>query len=647
MDNNFGILIKAILDSSSIGKADVAEVQKVIDRYSVNLTADLNKEELLKTVKRIVPEIEADLKRISNVDIKINDKQLITAVNQVIKNNQHLQQELDKTVQKASRIRLSVDDGSYLTKIDKLQANFEKYGLSVDEAKTKVTDLRNILSTMKSSSGEQLLSEADKFDSKMKAVKVQLDQTKLSYDKLVQPAPSDQIARTLNRTQDLLNKNTRATKEVRQEWETYVTQLKNGGSMSVGKLNEIKSALTSTESQMRSLGKLGKSLKDQFKESANSFTQWISVSSLIMGAVYKVKTAVSELKGINNILTEISKTSNLAKQDLKELGNESFGKASDYGKTASDYLANVQEMSQSGFYGEKGEKLAEQAILAQAAGDMVSDVAKKYIIATDAAYKYNGDAENINKVLDGQNSITNRNSVALTDMALAMSEAGTTAAAYRVDIEDLSAMIGTMEAVTKSGGSEVGNSIKSILINLQNITSSKIVDTLETANASMTELVDGTEKLRDPISILRDLASTFNSLDKADPLRAEILTNIGGKYQANKLSALLQNMDKFDKMLVDYSDGSGSAMEEAMKSANNWEGSLNKLRNTWTGTINNIADSDAIIVAINGLNGLLSVVKDLTSALGSFGTISTIAGGIFGAKNVGRAKCSLARICLQ
>mgnify|MGYP006990325884 CR=1 FL=1 len=49
-----------------------------------------------------------------------------------------------------------------------------------------------------------------------------------------------------------------------------------------------------------------------------------------------------------------------------------------------------------------------------------------------------------------------------------------------------------MEAVTKSGGSEVGNSIKSILINLQNVTSDKITDTLTKANASMTEFVDGT-----------------------------------------------------------------------------------------------------------------------------------------------------------
>lgn len=228
----------------------------------------------------------------------------------------------------------------------------------------------------------------------------------------------------------------------------------------------------------------------------------------------------------------------------------------------------------------------------------------------------------------------------MVDMAEAMSEAGTVAANYRVSIEDVSAMIGTMEAVTKSGGNEVGNSLKSILINLQNITSSKIVDTLDAANASMTEMVNGVEQLRDPISILRDLAATFTQLDEADPLRAEILTNIGGKYQANKLAALLSNMDMFDKMLVDYSEGSGSAMEEAQKSANNWSGSLNKLSNTWTSIVNNFVDSDMMIDGINAANSALETLDKLTSDidLTSLSTLGTILGGVLGAKNAGRAK---------
>ena len=242
---------------------------------------------------------------------------------------------------------------------------------------------------------------------------------------------------------------------------------------------------------------------------------------------------------------------------------------------------------------------------------------------------FNGRAEKINDVLNGQNSITNRNSVAMEDMAEAMTEAGTVASSYRVSIEDLSAMIGTIESVTKLGGSEVGNGLKSILINLQNVNSSKITGTLEKANASMTEMVNGTEQLRNPIAILKDLAKTFNELDESDPMRAEILTNIGGKYQATKLAALLQNQELFDKMLKDYSEGSGSAIEEAEKSANNLTGSLNKLDNTWTEFVNHLVQSDDIKNIVNWSNDALSLIDDITSHIGLLGVAIT-GSGIFG-----------------
>ena len=275
--------------------------------------------------------------------------------------------------------------------------------------------------------------------------------------------------------------------------------------------------------------------------------------------------------------------------------------------------------------------MAEVSLLAQSAGDMDAELANNYTLATNAAYKLNGEASKLIEILDGQNQITNTNSVAMQDMATAMSEAGTVASGYRVSVENLSAMIGTMEAVTKSGGSEVGNAIKAILINLQNVTSSNVVNTLDAANASMTEMVNGTKKLRDPISILRDLAKTFNKLDEDDPLRAEILTNIGQKYHANKLGALLQNMDMFDKMLTDYAEGEGSALEESNKSAENLTGTINKLHNSWTEFVNGIVSSDGLKTGVNVLNTLVSTAQ---KALDTFGLFPTIIGTIYTAKSM-------------
>ena len=49
----------------------------------------------------------------------------------------------------------------------------------------------------------------------------------------------------------------------------------------------------------------------------------------------------------------------------------------------------------------------------------------------------------------------------------------------------------------------------------------------------MTVMKDGIEQLRTPMEILKDLAKTYNELDEADPLKAQITTNIGGKHHAD------------------------------------------------------------------------------------------------------------------
>ena len=511
-------------------------------------------------------------------------------------------------------------------RLGKLKANASGF----DQMKQTIVNLDNAIAKV----GDK--SSLDNFINQLKTAETQLSRVKAETRNMATEQQRLSLANTIEAWNQ---KNTAATKSVRAENDRYVASLRDlNTAMTKIDFNRINTGFKKNENSMRALNRLGASLKDQMKQAANSFTQWISVSSAIMGVVYSTKEAVQELKEVDNILTEISKTSDMTSQELEKLGMSSYSSASKYGRTATDYLTGVQEMSRSGFYGEKGTAMAEQSLLAQSAGDMTSELANSYILATNAAYKFNGEASKINAVLDGQNSITNKNSVAMADMATAMTKAGTVASSYNVSIEDLSAMIGTMESVTKLGGEEVGTGIKSILINLQNISSSKITGTLDKANASMTEMKNGIEQLRNPIEILRDLAKTFNDLDEKDPLRAEILTNIGGKYQATKLAALLQNMDMFDKMLVDYSQGSGSAMEEASKSANNLQGRLNALSNSWTEFVNSVVQSDTLKTGVNILNELVQGVTKLTSSLGSLGTIGLGAGLLASFKGAGRVK---------
>lgn len=216
----------------------------------------------------------------------------------------------------------------------------------------------------------------------------------------------------------------------------------------------------------------------------------------------------------------------------------------------------------------------------------------------------------------------------MKDMSEATTIAASMASELGVKENQLSAIIGTIESRTKAGGNEIGNAIKSLLINVQNINNDKIADTFKKIGVAQTEFINGSEKMRNPIDTLEDLANVFNSLDKNDPLRNEILTNIGQKYQANKLSALLSGWSDYEKMLKDYDAGMGSASVEAQKSASNWEGSLNKLSNSWTALVQNFANSDGIITATNALDGLIKGVDKFATLPNILG----LAGGLLATK---------------
>ena len=107
------------------------------------------------------------------------------------------------------------------------------------------------------------------------------------------------------------------------------------------------------------------------------------------------------------------------------------------------------------------------------------------------------------------------------------------------------------------------------------------------------------------------------------------------KYRANALNAILENYSLYEKMLQDYADGTGSMAIEAEKTANSWEGSMNRLSNSWTKTIGHIANSDGIITTINGLNSILSVIDKITGKLGSFGSIG-LGASIWGASRLSK-----------
>lgn len=537
----------------------------------------------------------------------------------------------ESTAKKIESIQTALKRGDYSTQFSNLEKTYKQLGFTSDEIKDKTEAVRAALARLKEGNLDTLIQDEKAFADALRISQNEATQLKNDLTQIYNPSKQSKLSTDI---QNWLSKNTRASKDAKQSLQEYYREL-SGGKVSVDRLNYIEKELREIDTAQRGLGKLGKSLKDQFKQAGASFTQWLSVSSAVMLGIQKTKDAVKELKELDSILTEIIKTSDLTTSQLKKLGDTAFETASKYGKKASDYLTGVQEMYRAGF--DNAEEMAKLSLLAQSAGDMDATSANNYLMATNAAYKYKGSVEELNKVLDGQNYITNNAAISMKDISDATSETASVAAQYGVQINELSALIATATANTRESGSEVGTALKAILINLQDTTSKPVTETFDSLGISMTKVVNGADKLKTPIELIYELADAYNKLEEGDVKRANILNEIGQKRHANTLASILSDMESYEKMLNLYSNASadGSALREAEKSANNLQGSLNKLSNTWTDTVENIVDSNALKTAVNMLNGLLTRVNAVTKALGSWGSIGLGAGIFARFKNVG------------
>lgn len=648
-NTDFGVLLQAEFDKSGIS-TELKKIQEIVRKYHLELTPDLQTASLKNQFKSICQEMANDFNKTFNTNVSAND---------IFKVYENKAKQLQQTIQQVNKIQLSMDNGhgasEYQNRINAIIASLEKYGVETQEAK-KITDsLQSTFDSMKGMSGQELVAQADKLEQEFKSVKASVEQAKLAYDKYMQPVSNEKATSLINRINTFLSKNTKITKDAKIELEGFVQELGRGDT-TLNRWNQINGALKKTENSMRGLHRLGASLKDQMSQAAQSFTQWLSVSSGVMLLISKTKDAISELKEINTLLTEISKANDkLSKSDLNKIGNNSFDIASKYGKNATDYLSGVQEASRAGY--ENAEAIAELSVAAQGAGDMTDELANKYIIATDKAYKFGGSVEKLTEVLDGSNYITNHNAVNMTELAEAMSIVGSTAASFGVEANETTAVLGTMIATTQQSGSEMARAFRAILLNIRQVSDeeegidteglTKYEKACNALGVSLKETKDGILQTRDAMEVLRDLSVEYNQLEENDLRRTDLLNSVGGKLRANALDAILKNFDMYSKMLDEYAQGTGSMAVEAEKTANSWEGSMNRLGNTWKDTVENIANSDAIITIINCLNSLLSVVNNVTDKLSSLGTIGLGAGIFAGFKNAGRVKRNPSQgICL-
>ena len=414
------------------------------------------------------------------------------------------------------------------------------------------------------------------------------------------------------------------------------------------KINDKKSLTEATErfrlykSEVLATGYAGISTTDKLKGMLGKITQISSAFGLGALVVRNYVKALGTLKENSTLLVEIQKTSEATAKQIKEIANGSFSIASKYGVLSKDFLTAYREMSRAGFEKENSQAMAELSVLAKSAGDMTADLSNDYLIASNAAYGYQGNVKKLNGLLDSQNQVTNRNAVSMQELAEATKVAANQLSNANIKENEMTALLGTGIATTRESGSVVGRAVKAIIMNLQQVKNtdegfetteedlSKVEKALDKVGISLKYMEDGILRLRNPMEVLDELSQKFNALPKDAAERADIISSVGGKYRSNVLSSILSNWNTtYQKMLGDYENAQGSAMREAEKTANSWEGKINGLQNQWDSFVNHVTDQDTIKGGISFLDNMIFAAEKLVDTLGAIPTLLTTVTGAY------------------
>lgn len=384
------------------------------------------------------------------------------------------------------------------------------------------------------------------------------------------------------------------------------------------------SAGSAAQSASNGFSVLGNAMSVALGHLASRAVQW-AIQKIRQG----IREALDEMKNVDTELTNISKVSGKTGDELAAIGDTAYDVASKYGVAAHEYLASVYDMQKAGM-GDQAEAMGELAIKTMLVGDTTQEVASKFLLASNAAWKLNGDMGTLTQIVDEADYINNNYATTLDKLAAGMPIVASVAAQAGMSAEETMAALGTITTVTQESGTKAATALRALILNISGAVGEYVTEEGEAfevteesvkglegllwkyAAAEMQAAKDAGE-LIDPMTAIQALFKGMSEGDVNDVELFNLLSSMGGKLRTNQLTALVQNYELFEEMLGRIGEAAGTADAEVSIMVGSWESKTNILKNTWTKFVADIVDSDTIKGGIDMLTDFVSAIDDVVN----------------------------------
>ncbi len=415
------------------------------------------------------------------------------------------------------------------------------------------------------------------------------------------------------------------TEQEKQKTSSANLALQQEKTATAGKNLEVQQEKTRTAAE-KATGSL-KAQGEQLEKSATLWddivknAKWQILSAATSAMIGAFKDALTTMKSVDDEMVTIRKVTGATAEELQKLEAQAYETASAYGVAADEYLSSVSAFSRAG-YGDQAAALAELATKTQIVGDTDAKTAQQFLLSVDAAYHYQGSIESLSRVLDGANEIDNKYATSIEKIAEGLGKVAPIASQAHVGVDELTAAIGTITAVTQRSGTEAATALRALFLNIIGDTKTEIDEGVTWTTGEIAGLRDVIKlyakdaydvaqvsgDVINPMKAIAGLAQSMKDGLLTEQQLMEMVSDIGGKLRTSQLLALIQNWDMYESMLGDYADSIGSADKEVGNALDSWSRKTEILKNKWTEFISHLVETDTIKGALDAVIGLVELL---------------------------------------
>lgn len=449
---------------------------------------------------------------------------------------------------------------------------------------------------------------------------------------------------------DKAKKDLQTVVKIRNEWSKAMADPKNADwlnrineglqSVDASQVKKASQELRVFQAQMRATGQATETFGAKMKRLLGEFTQWFSVSQLIMNALQGIKSMISTVTDIDTSMTDLKKVTDETASSYEQFSERTEKSAKDLKTTITDVVDATAGWNRLGYGLKEAEVLGKWSTIYANVGDDIASVddATQNLVSTLKGFGTEGNTivGQVERIVHMFNKVGNSTSISsgkigesLQNSASALNEANNSLS------ESVALTVGAYDVLQSAG--EVGNMWKTVSMRIRGAKTE-----LEAAGEDTEGMVESTSKLREQVKAMtgfdimasaNEFKSTYEIIvgigevweDLSDINQASLLELLAGKNRGNALAAALNNVEEIERAYKLAEESAGSATAEYNVYTQSVEAHAKQMEASMQAFSKSVLSTDVINVGYDIGSGLLDVLTGIADVLGSIPTLATAA----------------------